>query len=83
MRPGQRKKLDKAGNPMDALIDKIEKLKAGIRAKVEHPFRVIKRQFGFVKVRYKGLRKNTLQLKTLFALSNLWMARHRLIAAQA
>ena len=83
MRPGKRKKLDKVNSPIDALIDKIEKLKAGIRAKVEHPFCVIKRQFGFVKVRYKGLKKNTLQLKTLFALSNLWMARYRLMAAQA
>ena len=82
MRPGKRRELDKAGNPIDALIDKIEKCKAGIRAKVEHPFRVIKRQFGFVKVRYRGLKKNTLQLKTLFALSNLWMARHQLMAAQ-
>ena len=83
MRPGKRKKLDKVNSPIDALIDKIEKLKAGIRAKVEHPFCVIKRQFGFVKVRYKGLKKNTLRLKTLFALSNLWMARYRLMAAQA
>ena len=60
-----------------------EKLKAGIRAKVEHPFRVIKRQFGHVKVRYCGLKKNTAQLHTLFALSNLWMVRHKLIAVQA
>ena len=82
MRPGKRKKLDKKNDPIDALVDKVEKLKAGIRAKVEHPFRVIKRQFGFVKVRYRGLKKNTLQLKTLFALSNLWMARHPLMAAQ-
>ena len=82
MRPGKRKKLDKENSPIDALIDKVEKLKAGIRAKVEHPFRVIKRQFGFVKVRYRGLKKNPLQLKTLFALSNLWMARHPLMAAQ-
>lgn len=57
---------------------KHEKWKAGIRAKVEHPFRVIKRQFGYVKVRYRGLAKNTAQLFTLFALSNLWMARKRL-----
>ena len=82
MRPGKRKKLDKAGNPIDALIEKVEKLKASIRAKVEHPFRVVKRQFGYVKVRYRGLKKNTLQLKTLFALSNLWMARHPLMAMQ-
>jgi len=53
--------------------------KASIRAKVEHPFRVIKRQFGLVKVRFRGLQKNTAHLLTLFALSNLWMARKRLI----
>ena len=82
MRPGKRKKRDKANSPIDALIDKIEKLKARIRAKVEHPFRVVKRQFGFARVRYRGLKKNTLQLKTLFALSNLWMSRHPLMAAQ-
>ena len=82
MRPGKRRELDKANNPIDAVLDKIEKLKAGIRTKVEHPFRVVKRQFGFVKVRYRGLKKNTLQLKTLFALSNLWMARHSLMAKQ-
>ena len=83
MRPGKRKKLDKANNPIDALVNKIEQLKASIRAKVEHPFRVVKHQFGYVKVRYRGLKKNTLQLKTLFALSNLWMVRHKLMAAQA
>ena len=79
MRPGLRKKLDKA-RPVDALIHKVEYLKASVRAKVEHPFRVIKRQFGYVKVRYRGLKKNTAQLVTLFALSNLWMARGKLLA---
>ena len=79
---GHPKELDKEKNPIDALIDQVEKIKAGIRAKVEHPFRVIKRQFGYTKVRYRGLKKNTLQLKTLFALSNLWMVRHQLLAAQ-
>ena len=49
------------------------------RALVEHPFRVIKRQFGYTKVRYRGLAKNTAQLKTLFALSNVWMVRHQLV----
>ena len=78
MRPGKRKALDKS-TPMGANMDKLEKTKASIRAKVEHPFRVIKRQFGYVKVRYRGLMKNTAQLHTLFALSNLWMARHRLL----
>ena len=78
MRPGKRRALDKE-TKLGAMLDKIEKLKAGIRAKVEHPFRVIKRQFGFTKVRYRGLLKNTAQLVTLFALSNLWMARQHLI----
>ena len=83
MRPGKRRALDKE-TKLGAMLDKIEKLKAGIRAKVEHPFRVIKRQFGFTKVRYRGLVKNTAQLVTLFALSNLWMARRHLIdGAQA
>ena len=81
MRPGKRKELDKENKPVDALIEQLEKLKAGIRAKVEHPFRVLKRQFGYTKVRYRGLKKNTLQLKTLFALSNLWMVRHQWLAA--
>ncbi|MBS3935397.1 MAG: IS5/IS1182 family transposase, partial [Sulfuritalea sp.] len=40
-----------------------------------------KRQFGYVKVRYRGLAKNTAQLTTLFALSNLWMARRVLLTA--
>jgi transposase, IS5 family len=81
MGPGKRRALDK-GNQADALMDQAEKLKAGIRAKVEHPFRVIKRQFGFIKVRYKGLKKNAAQLMTLFALSNLWMVRGQLMGAQ-
>ena len=79
MRPGKRKQLDKT-KPMDALRDALEKVKAGIRAKVEHPFRVIKRQFGYTKVRYRGLAKNTAQLVTLFMLSNVWMVRRRLPA---
>jgi IS5 family transposase len=81
MRPGKRRALNK-NNPADALLEQAEKLKAGIRAKVEHPFRVIKRQFGYVKVRYRGLKKNTAQLVTLFALSNLWMVRGKLMGAQ-
>jgi IS5 family transposase len=79
VRPSDRKRL-KAGAKLGAILDQIEKLKASIRAKVEHPFRVIKRQFGHTKVRYRGLFKNTAQLKTLFALSNLWMARAKLMA---
>ncbi len=61
-------------------IERIEKRKASIRARVEHPFRVIKCQFGMTKVRFRGLAKNTAHVITLFALSNLWMARRRLLA---
>jgi IS5 family transposase len=79
MRPGKRRALDKTST-LGAITDQIEKLKASIRAKVEHPFRVIKRQFGHNKVRYRGLSKNTAQLFTLFMLSNLWMVRKKLAA---
>src|SRR5262245_11824145 len=57
-----------------------ERSKAQIRARVEHPFRVVKRQFGYTKVRFKGLMKNTAQIVTLFALANLYLARRRLMA---
>jgi len=65
-----------------AAWQELERRKAQVRAKVEHPFRVIKRQFGYTKVRFKGLAKNTAQVLTLFALSNLWMARRRILKLQ-
>ena len=77
MRPGERRK--QKHTPWGQLIEQAEKLKASIRAKVEHPFRVIMRQFGYTKVRYRGLKKNTAKLTTLFALSNIWMARRVLM----
>jgi IS5 family transposase len=61
-------------------VEKRETAKARVRARVEHPFRVIKRQFGLAKVRFRGLAKNTAHVITLFALSNLWMARRKLLA---
>ena len=66
MRPEKRRLLE-PGSAL-ALADRV---KAQVRARVEHPFRVVKRQFGYVKVRYRGLAMNTAQLTTLFALSNL------------
>ncbi len=78
MCPGKRAALDKE-DALGRILNKIEYLKASVRAKVERPFRVIKLQFGFVKVRYRGLKKNTAQLVTLFALSNLWMTRRTLL----
>jgi IS5 family transposase len=81
MRRGLRRTLNPFIEP-DFGAERVEKMKAGIRAKVEHPFRVVKQQFGFTKVRYRGLAKNTAQLVTLFTLSNLWMARRVLIGAR-
>ncbi len=65
-----------------ARVQKEEYRKASVRAKVEHPFRVIKRQFGLVKVRFRGLAKNTAHVVTLFALSNLYLARRLLMPIQ-
>ena len=81
LRPGLRRLFD-TSDPKGAIAEEMEHVKARIRAKIEHPFRVIKRQFGHAEVRYRGLAKNTSQMHTLFALSNLWMARRQLMAAQ-
>jgi transposase, IS5 family len=81
MMPSQRKALDMT-RPSNTLVEQLEKLKASVRAKVEHPFRVIKCQFGHRKTRYRGLAKNTTQLLVMFALSNLWMVRKRILQAQ-
>lgn len=67
-------------SPYKRALEKLETLKARLRARVEPRFRVVKRQFGNGKVHYKGLAKNTAQIITLFALSNLWLARKRLLA---
>lgn len=77
MRPGKRKQQKHA--LWGELLDKAEQLKASVRAKVEHPFRVVKQQFGYAKVRYRGLAKNTARLTMLFALGNVWMARRTLL----
>ena len=77
MMPSKRRKLNPFLYP-GMVAECVEKMKAGMRAKVEHPFRVLKRQFGYTKVRYRGLAKNTAQIVTLFALSNLWMVRRKL-----
>ena len=57
------------------------KTKSSVRAKVEHAIGVLKRIFGFVKVRYRGLEKNTNRLFVTCALANLFMARHHLLRA--
>ena len=77
MRPGKRKLLP--GTALGDLLEQIEHAKASIRAKVEHPFHVVKNLFGHRKTRYKGLAKNTAQLFSLFGLANLVLARRWLL----
>ena len=60
-----------------------EKLKARARALVEHPFHIIKNIFKHRKVRYRGLEKNTGQLRVLFALANLYLVRRQFTRAAA
>lgn len=81
MTPGKRRVLP--DTELGRLVEQLEVVKARIRARVAHPFRVIKRQFGHVKNRYRGLAKNTAQLITLFALGNLWLCRKRSAPASA
>jgi IS5 family transposase len=77
LRPGQRRALPK--NRAGRMTERIEQLKARVRALVEHPFHWIKNIFGLKKVRYRGLAKNTAQLYTLFALANLMIAKRWLL----
>jgi len=68
-------------------VDELQKaknrVKARVRAKVEHPFRILKRIFGFERVRYRGLKKNHERLCASFALVNLYLHRKRLAVARA
>ena len=73
MRPGKRRKLDP--DSPEALA---ERSKASVRARVEHPFLKVKRIFGYTKVRYRGLAKNTERLALLFGLGNLLTAESQL-----
>jgi IS5 family transposase len=82
MQPGKRRKLD-LSRKWARLLEQAEQLKASVRAKVEHPFHVVKNLFRHRKVRYKGLAKNAAQLFSLFALANLVIAKKRLLALHA
>ena len=77
MRPGKRRALP--DTPEGRVDDLIETAKAHIRAKVVHPFRVMKRQFGFEKTRLRGMFKNCCKVNVLAALANLFMVRHQLL----
>jgi IS5 family transposase len=78
MRPSKRRALP--DTPGGKLQDLVETAKAHIRAKGEHPFRVIKQQFGFQKTRLRGMVKNRCKVNVLAALTNLFLARRQLIA---
>jgi transposase, IS5 family len=81
MQPGQRKQL--TDSALGQLLEQVEKIKASVRAKVEHPFHVVKNLFRHRKTRYRGMAKNHAQLLSLFALANLVVAKRRLLALHA
>jgi len=81
MKRTQRKAL--STTRIGALREELEKLKASMRAKVEHPFHVVKNLFRHRKTRYRGLAKNEAQLFSLFGLANLVLARRRLLMLDA
>jgi IS5 family transposase len=66
--------------PLKGLSKRAEQIKARIRARVEHPFHVVKDLFGHRKLRYRGLNKNRVQLQVMFALANLVITKKTLLA---
>ena len=68
------------GRPLTEYQRKLNRLRSATRARGEHAFHVVKRLWGFTKVRYRGLAKNTARLFTMFALANLYLVRRRLLA---
>ena len=79
MKPGTLRGM--AEGPLKALTQICERIKARVRAKVEHPYHVIKNLFGYRKVSYRGLAKNAARAKVHAALANLYLARRRLVPA--
>ncbi|WP_373717537.1 IS5 family transposase [Roseateles sp.] len=82
MQPGKRRQLDLT-RKWAQLLEQVEQLKASVRAKVEHPFHVVKNLFLHRKARYKGMAKNEAQLFSLFGLANLVIAKRPLLALHA
>ena len=62
------------------MAEPVERALAQVRAVVEHPFHIVKNRFCHKKLRYRGLKKNTAQLHTLFALANLVIVKQALLA---
>ncbi|MCB1979538.1 MAG: IS5 family transposase [Burkholderiaceae bacterium] len=80
---GRAKLKGMAEGALKELTQALERVKAQIRARVEHPFHVVKNLFKHQKSRYKGLAKNGAQMFSLFGLANLVIAKKRLLALQA
>jgi len=81
---GVRYRVNRRPNPGRPLTEhqrKLNRLRSATRARGEHAFHVIKCLWGFTKVRYRGLAKNTARLFTMFALANLYLVRRRLMPA--
>lgn len=82
---GIRYRVNRRGSSAKPLTDHqlfINQVRSKARARGEHAFHVVKRLWGFAKVRYRGLAKNTARLFTAFALANLYLLRRRLLPAQ-
>lgn len=75
---GQVKKLPEG--EVKGLTQYAERLKASVRARVEHPFHIVKNLFGHRKTRYRGIAKNESQWRVLFALANVYMTRKKVMA---
>ena len=77
-----RYRVNRRPNPTRPLTERwkaINRSRSRVRARGEHAYHVVKRLWGFTKVRYRGLPKNTSRAYALFALANLYLVRHRLI----
>ena len=81
MKRGKRRALP--ADRLGKLLEQLERVKASIRAKVEHPFHIVKNLFKHKKARYRGLAKNEAHLFSLFGLANLILARRRLLPQRA
>jgi len=82
---GIRYRINRRGSRSKPLTDYqrlINRCRSAARARVEHAFHVVKHLWGFTKVRYRGLAKNTARLYTAFALANLYLLRRRLLGPQ-
>ena len=70
----------RAGSPTEDLERILNRVKSRVRSKGEHVFAVVKRLWGFAKVRYRGLAKNGTRAFVALGLANIYLARQRLMA---